>query len=78
MFHYLHCYMPQTWDAQVRAGLIGKSAGIRFSQSIDIPEELKFNTLARTEGALYAMVRDMHCPFYIDRLQGGCYLEEYP
>ncbi len=78
MFYYLHCYMPQTWDAQVRAGLIGRSAGIRFVQSIDIPEELKFNTLARAEGELYAMLRDMHGPFYIDRLQGGCFLEEYP
>ncbi len=70
--------MPQTWDAQVRAGLIGASAGIRFSQSIDIPEELKFNNLARMDGTLYALVREMRCPFYIDRLQGGCYLEEYP
>lgn len=78
MFQYLHCYMPQTWEAQVRAGLIGKNAGFRFSQSIDIPEELKFNNLARTDGALYALVRELLCPFYIDRLQGGCYLEEYP
>ncbi len=78
MFYYLHSYMPETWDAQVRCGLIGKNAGIRFSQSIDIPEELKFNNLAKEGGALHTLVREMDCPFYIDRLQGGCYIEDYP
>lgn len=78
MFHYLHSYMPQTWDAQVRSGLINGNAGIRFSQSIDIPEELKFNNLASKDGELYALVRELQCPFYIDRLQGGIYIEDYP
>ena len=78
MFSYLHCYLPRTWDAQVRAGLIDENAGIRFCQSIDVAPELQFNTLARLDGPLYALVKSMKGPFYIDRLQGGCYLEEYP
>lgn len=78
MFTYFHCYLPRTWDAQVKAGLIGKNAGIRFSQSIDIQEELKFNKLAAKDGVLYHIVRENHFPFYIDRLQGGCYIEQYP
>ena len=78
MFHYLHSYMPETWEAQVKCGLINENAGIRYSQSIDIPEELKFNNLAARGGALYELVRQLRCPFYIDRLQGGCYIEDYP
>ncbi len=78
MFTYLHCYMPETWEAQVRAGLVRPHHGIRFSQSIDIPEELKFNRLAAIGGDLYNYVKETRCPFYIDRLQGGCFLEQYP
>ena len=78
MFTYLHCYMPETWDAQIRAGLVRPGDGIRFSQSIDIAESLKFNYLARIDGELYRYVKETRCPFYIDRLQGGCFLEEYP
>ncbi|MBE6886283.1 MAG: hypothetical protein E7486_04960 [Ruminococcaceae bacterium] len=78
MFTYLHCYMPQTWEAQVRAGLVRPGDGIRFSQSLDIEEEMKFNRLAQKGGALYQYVKEHCCPFYIDRLQGGCFLEEYP
>ena len=78
MFTYLHCYMPQTWDAQIKAGLIRPGDGIRFSQSLDIDESLKFNNLAAVGGDLYNYVKEHNCPFYIDRLQGGCFLEEYP
>ena len=78
MFTYLHCYMPETWEAQIKAGLVRPEDGIRFSQSIDIEERLKFNNLAKVGGELYNYVREHRCPFYIDRLQGGCFLEEYP
>ena len=78
MFTYLHCYMPETWEAQIKAGLIRPTDGIRFCQSLDIDEPLKFNHLAAVGDALYNYVRAHRCPLYIDRLQGGCFLEEYP
>lgn len=78
MFTYLHCYLPETWAAQERAGLINENAGIRFCQSIDIEEHLKFNRLAARDGELFALLRERRMPFYIDRLQGGDYIEDYP
>lgn len=78
MFTYLHCYMPETWEAQIKAGLVRPGDGIRFSQSLDIEERLKFNNLAAINGELYNYVKEHRCPLYIDRLQGGCFLEEYP
>ncbi|MBP3919000.1 MAG: hypothetical protein J6I50_07515 [Clostridia bacterium] len=78
MFTYLHCYMPETWQAQIDAGLVRPGDGIRYSQSIDIDEHLKFNNLAKIGGDLYNYVKEHRCPLYIDRLQGGCFLEEYP
>jgi hypothetical protein len=78
MFTYFHAYMPETWEAQVRAGLINDHGGIRFCQSIDIEERLKFNNLAAVGGDLHRLVAETRMPFYVDRLQGGCFIENYP
>ena len=78
MFTYYHCYHPETWEAQCRLGIVGENSGIRFSQSIFIDEELKFNQLAQKDGDLYKILKEGKYPFYIDRLQGGVFLEEYP
>ncbi len=77
MFTYLHCYLPETWDAQVEAGLIGKNSGIRLVQGISVPEEKKFNNLAAKDGKLYKLLQEHRIPFYIDRLLGGNYYENY-
>lgn len=77
MFVFLHGYSPDTWDAMVNAGLVRKDDGIRFCQSIEIKDELKFNNLARKDGPLYNIIKERKCPFYVDRLQGGCYFEGY-
>lgn len=78
MFTYFHCYLPETWDAQVKAGLINKNSGIKFSESIAIDDDLKFNNLAARNMPLYNILKESKLPFYIDRLQGGCYFENYP
>lgn len=77
MFTYFHCYLPETWEAQVKAGLINEHSGIRFCESIDLKEENKFNNLAKKDGELYNLVKEKKIPFYIDRLQGGCFIENY-
>ena len=77
MFVFFHGYSPDTWDAMLRTGLIGDHDGIRFQQSLDLPEELKFNRLAAKDGRLYSIIKERSCPFYVDRLQGGCYIDEY-
>ena len=77
MFTYFHCYMPETWEGQVKAGLINEHSGIRFCESILLEDKYKFNNLAKKDGDLYKMVKENKMPFYIDRLQGGCYIENY-
>ncbi len=77
MFKYFHCYMEETWDAQVKAGLIDENSGIRFPQSLGLYEKDKFNNVAKAGGKLWSMLKENSMPFYIDRLQGGCYIENY-
>ena len=54
MFTYFHCYLPETWDAQVKTGLVRpKTAGVRFVMTIRLDEKYKFNNLAKKGGDLY-------------------------
>lgn len=74
---FLHGYVPGFWNAYERRGLLDENSGIRYCQSIDIPEALKFNNLAAEGGEFYNLVKELRCPLYIDRLQGGCFFEGY-
>jgi len=78
MFTYLHRYMSETWEAQERAGLVRPQDGINFPQSVLLEEWRKFNNLAAKDSPLYRLVKERKTPFYIDRLQGGCFIEDYP
>ena len=79
MFTYFHCYLPETWDAQVKTGLVRpKTAGVRFVMTIRLDEKYKFNNLAKKGGDLYKIVSENKFPLYIDRLQGGDYIDVYP
>ena len=77
MFTYFHCYHPDTWDAQIKAGFIDEHAGVRFMQTATLPEELKFNNLAAKGSEFYNMMLRNPMPMYIDRLQGGVVFEDY-
>ena len=77
MFTYFHCYHPDTWDAQIKAGFIDEHAGVRFMQTATLPEELKFNNLAAKGSEFYNMMLRNPMPMYIDRLQGGVVFENY-
>ena len=50
MFKYLHSYLPEIWDAQVKHGFIDQYAGVRFCQSRTIDPApnitLQFSTTA--------------------------------
>lgn len=77
MFTYFHCYHPDTWEAQIKAGFIDEHAGVRFMQTATLDEKLKFNVLAAKGSPFYNMMLNNPMPMYIDRLQGGCVFEDY-
>ena len=78
MLSFLHGYLPGVWEAQEKAGLVRDVDGIRLCHNLMLKDELKFNELAKKGGTLYNILSERRCPFYIDRLQGGAYIEEYP
>ena len=73
----LHAYHPEVWDAQVKDGFVREGDGIRFCQSLQTDNEVKFNELAAKGGTLYNICKNEKRPFYIDRLQGGSAYQNY-
>lgn len=74
---FFHPYSEETFDAMLAAGFVREGDGIRFPQSLLVKPEKAFN--AQTRGSkLYEYVKRTRAPLYIDRLQGGSYIEEYP
>ena len=47
---YLHCYADDLWEGYEKNGLLRENFGIRFPQSVHLPEELMFNELAKKNG----------------------------
>ena len=78
MFQFLHGYTPESWNGMVKNGLVGDHDGIRVCHCIMNKESDKFNAIARKDGPLYHILKERRCPFYIDRIQGGGYIHEYP
>ena len=77
-FCFYHPYHPEVWQAMIDCGLVKEEDGVKFNQSLLLKDKFKFNNLAAKSGELYRYLEKTGAPFYIDRLQGGCYIEEYP
>ena len=77
-FCFFHTYHPDIWDAMIDCGLIKEGDGVKFTQCLGLREENKFNNLAAKGSHLYNYLKKTRAPFYIDRLQGGVYIDKYP
>lgn len=77
MFKYMYTYHPDIWEGYVKNGLIGKNAGVRIPNNIRLPENLRFNEIAKKDGELYNIIKQLHGPVIVDRLQGGDFFFEY-
>jgi len=76
-FTFFHCYTKDLWKGYEKNGFLDGNYGIRFMQNVNIPEELKFNQAAKKGGELYEYIKKNNCSFYIDRLQGGDFIQDY-
>lgn len=76
-FTYFHCYSDELWEGYEKNGLLDVSFGIRLPQGAQIPNEKKFNEILKKGGFLHSYIKKHRCPLYIDRLQGGSYIQDY-
>ena len=78
MLKFFHGYHPDVWDALVKSGMMTEYDGVRIPQDITIREYKQFNNVAKLGGHLHKFMLEHKCPFYIDRLQGGTFIDHYP
>ncbi len=78
MFTYFESYHPRYWPGIEMRGFLRPFTGLRFCQNIMLDDTLKFNRLAAIGGAFDRLQRRLNCPVYIDRLQGGVNIDDYP
>lgn len=78
MLKFFHGYHPDVWDALVKTGMMTEYDGVRIPQDSTIKEYKQFNNVAKRGGHLHKFMLENKCPFYIDRLQGGTFIDHYP
>ncbi len=71
MIHFIHTYTPKSVDTLLKSGLFKAGHGLKLMHKPDRTPPDDFNTAARKDGKLHALLEELACPFYVDRLQGG-------
>ena len=74
---FIHGYDERYLPGLEKHGLWNRDSGLKVTQHFATPAAEKFNALAASSGQLHRLVRERHCPLYIDRLQGGTYYQRY-
>lgn len=78
-FSFLHTYEStgRYWRGIEQAGLVRPGCGVRLINSPWGSDERRFNTTARLDGPLHAILEDRKCPFIVDRVVGGSIYNPY-
>ena len=71
MFTFMHTYTPDSWDGLTKHGLFRRGDGLKVLHAGQRPDWFRFNQMAAIGSPLEQKLRELRCPFYIDRLQGG-------
>ena len=71
MFTFIHTYTEDTFEGLIRQNLFREGDGLKIMHKMYSPEEAMFNRVAQPGPMLFVRVKQLDCPFYIDRLQGG-------
>ena len=71
MFKFIHTYTEDSFPGLFEKGLWREGDGLKLMHKNYLPKERSFNEIAKLGGVLYGRIKELHCPFYIDRFQGG-------
>lgn len=71
MFTFIHTYTPESWDGLSKHGMFRRGDGLKVMHACERPDWFRFNQMAAVGSPLEQKLRELRCPFYIDRLQGG-------
>ena len=79
MLSFIHTYTKSSFPAFIRSGLWRNGHGLKLMHKPGFQAPYDFNSACSPGSHLSALLEDLRCPFYIDRLQGGLALTNtYP
>ena len=79
MLTFMHTYTSESWAGVLQNGLWRDGDGLKMMHKPFMPAGTDFNSAARVGSPLEKTLRELRCPFYVDRLQGGMGLDRlYP
>ena len=79
MLTFLHTYTEESFPGLEANGLWRKGDGLKLMHKPGFEPPFDFNTAAAVGSPLERLIKELSCPFYIDRLQGGLGLtRRYP
>lgn len=71
MFSFIHTFTNASLPGLQKQGLWHAGDGLKIMHKPYFPAERGFNEYAKPGTLLYQTLRELRCPFYIDRMQGG-------
>ncbi len=71
MLRFIHTYTEGSFEGLFEKGLWRDGDGLKLMHKNYLPKEYSFNEIAKVGGLLYERIKELNCPFYIDRFQGG-------
>ena len=71
MFHFIHTYTGNSFEGLIKNGLWHAGDGLKIMHKPYYPAQYRFNDFYGENSALFALLKELDCIFYIDRLQGG-------
>ncbi len=71
MFRFIHTYTEDSFPGLFEKDLWREGDGLKLMHKNYLPEHRSFNEIAKVGGILYSRLKELNCPFYIDRFQGG-------
>lgn len=74
---FFHVYNERSFKGLEVNNLLNKDSGIKIQHIFRLPNEIKFNELAKKDGKLYNMIKENNYPFYVDRIAGGTTYHDY-
>ena len=71
MLTFIHTYTEESFPGLAANGLWHDDDGLKLMHKPGFKPPFDFNTVAAVGSPLDRLLRELNCPFYIDRLQGG-------
>ena len=74
---FFHVYNERSFKGLETNNMLNKDSGFKIQHIYRLPQEIKFNELAKKGGKLHSMIKENNIPFYVDRIAGGTVYHYY-